>query len=526
MMKKNKMCMLLAAACAMAALSGINADARPTRATNGAKYVFFFLGDGMASVEIQAAEAYLTNLNGGSEDSATDLMNPDNMLNMNKLPVMGMCTTFSDTRFITDSAAAATAFACGVKTESGVIGRNTAKDTSYKSIAELGQEQGRKIGIISSVSLPHATPAGYYANVNSRNNYNEIGYQAAQSGFDFFGGGRFRYLNSSDNAGGVVLSQAFADAGYTIITNKDEIMALSDTNKVICSVATSYDSDAMPYAMDNPEENISLADVTQAAINCLQDDPEGFFIMVEGGKIDWAGHANDAVADITDTLAFDEAIGKAIEFYNAHPNDTLIVVTGDHETGGMTLGFVGTQYETAFDVLAGQTKSYQQFINEDLLAYQTNLGVDAADWDAESMNIDDTMKTLIADRFGLVWDNLSAYQQGELEAAYDRTMSGQKADSSPSGYDLESDTDVDYITYGGYDALTVTLTHILDREAGLAWTSSSHTGVPVPVMALGFDSWRFDGFYDNTDIAKKLGQAMRTPALPVEDTSRAGALNY
>lgn len=524
-MKNWKNMILSAAVTAAVAIPAFDAEARPSRAANGAKYVFFFLGDGMASVNMQAAEAYMTHLNGGDADNAADLLNSDNILFMNKLPVQGMSTTFADTRFITGSAAAATAFACGAKTSIRTIGRDSSKtNLNYKSVAELAHEQGKSVGIISSVSLPHATPAGYYANVADRGDYCEIGYQASQSGFEFFGGGRFRKLDKTDNQAGVVLSNAFINAGYKTVNTIADALNEPLSQKVICSVPTSYDSDAMPYAIDRPAENFSLAEVTACAIQRLQNDPQGFFIMVEGGKIDWAGHANDAVANLEDMIAFDEAVAEAIAFYNAHPRETLIVVTGDHETGGMVLGYVGNKYGTDFSVLEGQIKSYDRFIAEDLAPYKTTYYANAsitdpaAQWDAEAMNIDQDLKVLIEANFGLVWTNLAAAQQEELEAAFDRTMSGVKADARFSGYDLDGVTDVDYVTYGGYEPFTITLCHMMNKEAGIVWTSTSHTGVPVPVLAAGFDAWRFNGFYDNTDIAKKIVKAMRLPvALPVSE---------
>ena len=520
------------------------ADARPSRAVKGAKYVFFFLGDGMASVQMQAAEAYLASQYEGGEDNPTNVK--ASTLNMNLLPVSGLATTYSDTRFITDSAAAGTAFACGVKTDTGVIGLNTDRNVAYKSIADLAHEQGKSVGIISSVSLPHATPAAYYAKVNSRNNYAEIGYQASQSDFEFFGGGWFRKLASTAHSGNIdVATNDWTTVGYELeangymtVTNIADALAQPSRQKVICSVATSYDSDAMPYRMDKPAENFTLAEVTQCAIDRLEDDAQGFFIMVEGGKIDWACHANDAMASILDTVAFDDAVGVAMAFLNAHPTETLIVVTGDHETGGMTLGYAGNGYQTAFDVLGGQVKSYDRFVADCLNPYKQSFFEAQASnfvYDAETCNIDQDVKDMIEANFGLIWDDgttnalpleLTDAQKEELEAAFDRTMANVK-DSRLSGYDLEMPSDVDYTTYGGYEALSVTLCHILNKESGLAWTSTSHTAVPVPVMAAGFDAYRFCGFYDNTDIAKKLGQAMRTKALPVVDPDYSGGgLSY
>jgi alkaline phosphatase len=488
--------------------------------TKSPKYIFFFLGDGMSTAQIQAAEAFKA----GDEDSSATLLAATNRLHMTRMPVAGRTTTFSDTRFITDSAAAATAFACGVKTGPGVLGRNTARDTSYRSIAELMQDQGRAIGIVSSVSLSHATPAAYYANANSRNNYCEIGYQAALSGFDFFGGGLFPQLNRSDNAGNVELRKAFAEAGYTTFTDKAEILQLKDRQegKVICSVATSYDGDAMPFAIDHPEEDFTLAEITQTAVNYLSSDPEGFFIMVEGGKIDWAGHANDTATAIHEVLAFDDAVGVALDFLEKHPNETLVVATSDHETGGLALGFRGTRYRTKLAALRGQTKSGVLFIQKDLAAYKQ-----AHPWkNAEESNIGDDMKALIKTCFGLEWDRLSDYQRELLETAYDASLGGTKTDDRASGYDLDGIATVDYLDYGGTDPLTVTLTHIVGREAGLEWTTSSHTALPVPVFAAGAGAELFTGHYDNTDLAKKLGQVAGTPPLPVEDPSRSGKSSY
>lgn len=493
---------------------------------DGAKYVFFFLGDGMAAPQIQAAEAYKTYLNGGSIDRSQDLLNTDNMLNLRRLPAQGLATTFADTRFITDSAAAATAFACGIKTDVGVLGMNVARDTRYKSIAELAQEQGRQIGIVSSVSLPHATPAGYYANVESRNYYNEIGYQAALSGFNFFGGGRFS-SKRGDGHSSHNLNKAFEENGYTVLNSRETILGLIDApqDRVICENPFCV-GDATPYAIDRPDTNVSLAEMTKVAIACLEDSQKGFFLMVEGGKIDWACHANDAVAAIGDTLAFDDAVGEALAFARRHPQETLIVVTGDHETGGLTLGFSGKGYGSAFEVLAGQTHSFEYFNERVLRGF---LKANAKNYRGAEDNMGDEIKGIIHKYFGLDYTTLSAYQQERLEKAYDRTMERAQpeyrkgkvssiADRRKSGFipvhvgsgDGQTGPDeVDYLTYGGYEPLTLTLTHLVNRMAGISWTSYSHSAVPVVVKAAGPEAGRFDGFYDNTDLAAKLAEAMR-----------------
>lgn len=213
-------------------------------------------------------------------------------------------------------------------------------------------------------------------------------------------------------------------------------------------------------------------------------------MMVEGGKIDWANHANDARASIDDTIAFDDAIKEAIDFYEKHPGETLIIVTGDHECGGMTLGFAGTGYDTSYEILAGQTKSYEEF-NKDLEDY--------FDDNENAVDINEEMESLISSVFGIDFDSLSEYKQQRLEDAFDRSRTAEVAVTEEE----------DWLLYGSYEPFTVTLTHVLNQMAGITFTSYAHTGVPVPVLAIGKSADLFDGFYDNTDIAKKIASAMK-----------------
>jgi alkaline phosphatase len=182
------------------------------------KYVFFFLGDGMSSSQIQATEAYLTTSHGGDAKEAADLLQPDNRLNMSKMPVAGMQTTYDAHALMTDSASSATAFACGLKTVSGTIGMDDTKTTSYKSIAQLAHEAGMKVGVLSSVSLDHATPAAYYASVASRGAYGDIDVQLAETGYEFFGGGGLKVMDA----------ETLATHGYTVLDDRESIMALKD----------------------------------------------------------------------------------------------------------------------------------------------------------------------------------------------------------------------------------------------------------------------------------------------------------
>ncbi|MEN6437362.1 MAG: alkaline phosphatase [Syntrophobacter sp.] len=480
------------------------------------KYVFFFLGDGMANSQIQATEAYLTTLNGGKATLAEDLLKPENRLRMCKMPVQGMQTTYDSFALMTDSASAGTAFACGVKTVSGTIGMDNTKTVGYKSIAELAHNRGKKVGIITSVSLDHATPASYYASIDNRNNMNNVATQMADSGYEFFGGGGLVSPTKANRAGDTSndVWALLTGNGYTVLNDRDSIMALkqSPKDKVVCINPWLQDSSAMPYEIDrqyenalNPTDankNLSLAEMTDVAIKNLYKSRggNGFFLMVEGGKIDWACHANDAMASIGDMLDFDNAIGVALDFLKKHQGETLIVVTGDHETGGMTIGHATTAYTAYYDRLLGQKNSFTYFAQNQWTTHKTAYSATAcANWQAtNSLESDTEMVTMMSSIFGLNWSELNDYQKQKLEDAYDKSMCGSNDNGEAENT----------LLYGTYEPIIVTITHILNERASIGWTSYSHTGVPVPVFAKGAGSTEFAGFYDNTDIAKRLAKLM------------------
>jgi alkaline phosphatase len=444
---------------------------------------------------------------------AEDLLRSENRLNMSKMPVQGMQTTYDSFALMTDSASAATAFACGTKTMSGTINMDSTKKHSYKSVAQLAHEQGRKVGIISSVSLDHATPAAYYASVPTRDYMNNIASQMAESGFEFFGGGGLVSPTKPKTTGDTsndVVSLLIAN-GYTGRFDRASILVLktAPVSKVICVNPWLQDASAMPYAIDRPATNLSLAEMTEVAIANLNklDTGKGFFLMVEGGKVDWACHANDAMATIGDMLDFDNAIGAAMTFYVTHPEETLIIVTGDHETGGMSVGHATTGYKAYYEQLLNQKNSFTFFAQNQWAAHKTANSA-GYDWmPSDNLAKNAAMVNLMNDAFGLDLSKLNAYQKQKLEDAYDKSMCGTNKNS----------TDENQLLYGSYEPIIVTITHILNERASIGWTSYSHTGVPVPVFAMGVGARQFSGFYDNTDTAKRIAKLLGIQQeLPVE----------
>ncbi|WP_319415979.1 alkaline phosphatase [Marispirochaeta aestuarii] len=433
-----------------------------------ARYVFLFIGDGMALTQINAAEAYL------KSQTETDV--GVEKLAFSQFPNQGLTTTYDAGSFITDSASAGTAIATGHKTLSGVINMDTSKSIKYTTIAEMAKAAGMKVGVISSVNLDHATPACFYAKEASRNNYYNIGVQLANSNFDYFAGGMLRLDKTPQGQKNV--HEIMAEKGWLIASNRNELRALRPGTRQVYAYSKGFAGNALDYAMDMKTDTISLAEYTSRGIELL-DNENGFFMMVEGGKIDWACHANDAAASINDTIAFDNAVKEAVDFYNRHPEETLIIVTGDHETGGLSLGFAGTKYDSAFTEIGRQKMSFEAFDHYVLKPFKQN-------------NPTGSLAQLMPEirkNFGI--DSLSPYESELLENAFNASMKGV-------GEDEES-----YLLYGGYEPISVTLTHILNNRAGLAWASYSHTGVPVATFALGVGGELFNGYYDNTEIFRK-----------------------
>lgn len=465
--------------------------AQPTAQTATApKYVFLFIGDGMSYPQFQAAADYL----GAKQDSPDDILDGDAKLNFMQFDVAGSAVTYDSSSFCPDSASTATSISTGHKTYSGTINMDETGTTPYQTIAEkLHSQLGYKVGVISSVNLNHATPAAFYAHQASRNNYYEIGQELVASGFEYFAGGGLKKVTGNDKDKESLYDLA-KQAGYQVAMTQAEAQALAaDSGKMILIDEHLADSDSMDYELDRADGQWALADYVEKGIEVLNNDT-GFFMMCEGGKIDWACHANDAGSTVADTVALADAVQVAIDFAAKHPTETLILVTGDHETGGLTIGFAGTDYDTYLTNLENQTISYAQFDEQYMTAYQeNNTPFETAMQDVERLF---GLKLAGEEGDGLV---LTQYEIDRLEAAYALSM---------TEYDAESYTQQEYVLYGSYNPFSVTVTHILNNKSGINFASYAHTGLPVAVFAQGAGAEAFGGYYDNTDIYNKLAEML------------------
>lgn len=272
------------------------------------KNVILFIGDGMGLAHIYAAMT----ANGGS-------LFIQNFINC------GFSKTYSSSDYVTDSGAGGTALACGVKTYNGAIGVDENKKP-VRNIREMAEAKGMKTGLVSTSAINHATPASFLAHQVSRNNYEEIAAEFLKSGIDVFIGGGIKFFEKRKD--GRNLSSELRNKGFKVLYKMEDIQQVK-SGKLAGLTAEEHDAPM-------PERGEILVPATQTAINILSQGNKGFFLMVEGSEIDFLAHNNSAPGVVNETKDLDRAIGAALAFA-AKDRQTLIIVTADHETGGMTI---------------------------------------------------------------------------------------------------------------------------------------------------------------------------------------------
>lgn len=441
-----------------------------------AKYVFYFIGDGMGLNQVNTTEMYLGEKQGriGTEP-----------LCFASFPVAGMATSYSATNSITDSSAGGTALATGVKTYNGAIGVDANKER-VMSVAERAKRAGKKVGVTTSVSIDHATPAAFYGHQPDRSMYYEIALQLPEAGFDFYAGSGFlKPARTFDKKDAPSIYPIFEQVGYTIARGLDEYKAKADgAGKMVLMQKEGASSSSLPYAIDRREGDLTLAQITESAIDFLsRDNKKGFFLMVEGGKIDWACHANDPATMVKEIVDLDEAVRVAYEFYKKHPKETLIVITADHETGGLALG--NSNYTLNLKSLDCQKQSVD-LLSRALTDLRKSKG-NKATWE--------DVKALLTERMGF-W--------GELTPTWEQEK--MLRDEFESSF-VRNKVVFEESLYSKTEPLAAVAKKVLSQMSKLGWTTGSHSAEYVPVFAVGAGSKLFMGKMDNTDIPKRIAKA-------------------
>ena len=440
-----------------------------------AKYVFYFIGDGMGVNQVNGTEMYLAEQEG--RIGVTPLL-------FTTFPVASVATTFSTTNSVTDSSAAGTALATGAKTYNGAIGMDDQKNV-LQTVAEKAKKAGKRVGVTTSVSVDHATPAAFYAHQPNRSMYYEIALDLPKAGFDFYAGGGFLKPHTTfDKKKAPSIFPIIEEAGYTVARGLDEYQEKATAaKKMVLIQKEGARPDCIPYAIDRKEGDLTLAQITESAISFLtKEKNKGFFLMVEGGKIDWACHGNDPATAFEEVIDMDNAIKVAYEFYKKHPKETLIVVTADHETGGLGLGT--DKYELALKAL-----TYQKQSQDELSRAITDLRKmrKAINWNE--------VKELLAEKMGF-WKELPLTWEQEkmLRDEYEESF-------------VKKHVVFEESLYARTEPLAVAAKRVMSQIAMVGWTSPNHTAGYVPVYAIGAGSQLFMGKMDNTEIPQRIAKA-------------------
>jgi alkaline phosphatase len=425
--KKNVLSIAAVSAIALGSFAGTNLSASNVEAKSNmnkgkVKNVIFMVPDGYSA-------AYATNYRWfKGEESIMDSM------------LVGMHRTYSANSEITDSAAAGTAFATGVKTNNGMISTSP-EGKELKTILEAVEETGKASGLVATSTITHATPAVFASHVASRANEADIAPQLIDNEVEVILGGGKKYFPES------LLNEAKKE-GYEYITNKSELSKAKKSNKLIGLFA----EDSMAPELDRDTTNEpSLKEMTQTALDVLKMDKDGFFLMVEGSQIDWAGHDQDAAWAMKDTEAFEQAVEAVIEFAQKDRN-TLVVIAGDHDTGGMSVGGYG-QGDVKMEVLRHVTATGDFMVSK---------------LDSTRSNVKEVLKQ---------------YTTLDLtEVEVEKIKSALKPD--------------------------IAINEVISERASVGWTSTNHTGVDIPLYAFGPKSELFRGLHENTDIPGLMAKAM------------------
>lgn len=451
-------------------------------AAKAPKYVFLFIGDGMGVNQVNFSEMYLSSMNGkiGVEP-----------LLFSQFPTVGFATTYSASSLVTDSAASGTAIATGHKTTNGYLGVDP-DGGSLESVAAMAKRNGKKVAIMTTVTINHATPGAFYAHQDSRNKYDEISQDLAASGFDYFAGDGFE-RNKTIFAHHKDIEDYIAERGYTFAYSRAEFEAkYKDADKMMLIPDREHGVEnclqALSFSPEEKAKHVNLQDMVETSLEFLMKDgcKQGFFLMAEGGEIDHECHGNDAAAMLQEVYDFDRAIKVAYDFYLQHPDETIIVITADHETGGIVLkGNNPKQYS-----MLQYQRTPQSLLSKELRNLMKSQE-EVVSWEQ--------VKELLSNGLGL-WKDipLSESEEAEIRAEYDKTVARREAGHV-----------VDPYAYADNAKIVNVAVRILDNKAGVHWTTGGHTAGFVPVYAIGKGTEIFSAKNDNTQICKKIAKIAR-----------------
>ena len=435
-------------------------------AAQSPKYIFYYIGDGMGMGPIVAAQNY-----------NRLILKNDKPLTMMQMPVVGWALTYSASSDITDSAAAGTALATGSKTKNYMLGMN-ADTVAVTSIAKILHDSGYGVAIATSVAPDDATPGAFFAHVPNRSMTYQIGCDMDASGYEFVAGAGLRGTETDGKPNDLL--DRFAAEGVQIVRGPEGAASITAARALLLNNEGSSRSN-IGYTIDSIQGTLTLPLIASTALKQLErTSPDKFFMMIEGGNIDHALHGNDAGASIKEIINFDEALKVAYDFYLAHPDETLIVVTADHDTGGMAIvrsGGIGN--------IDYQKVSKEEFSN--------------------------FCKAMLKTRNIFTWDDMKAYMSENLGffthipvSEADETKLKKLFDDT---FELRNTADQKTL-YANFNAFAVEVFNMFNNAVGVTFCTTSHAGNAVPVFAVGVGADLFKGFNNNTDLPAAILKAV------------------
>lgn len=460
-LRNRFLCLILASVVLLSTCSlAVASEAQPAQWSHAVgkrqvKNVILMIPDGMGVSHVTLARWY----------------KGDGLLNMDEI-ACGLVRTHASDSAITDSAPAATVMATGHKSHTGFIGvlpdvANMPGLDAIKpgderrpvgTILEAAKLKGMGTGLVATSQIPHATPAGFSSHYPDRDAYEILIEQQVYNNVDVVFGGGSDYLDPDKRSDGEDLVKVLKDRGYEYITTREELKTLKEGKGT--KVWGMFAPVAMAYEFDRPETEPTLAEMTQKAVDILSKRDDGFFLMVEGSKIDWAAHANDPVGVVSDVLSFDDAVKVALD-YAKKDKDTAVIIAADHFTGGMSIGNLDKNYDICH---------INEFIGPLKKAKLTGEGLEKK-INSQKSNIRQVLKEYY-------------------------------------GIEDLSDEEVKQIANAQPGKLNEVVGPMISRRAKLGWTSHGHTGNDVVLYMYHPRNYRMMGVIDNSDIAKYMEEVL------------------
>ncbi len=474
-MKKQTKTVLICLALSVVCL-GTCLLVRTNEQTAKPKYIFYFIGDGLSFNHILGTEQFFAVKEGKTEIER---------LNFTKFDTRNFVTNYSASHPVTDSAAAGTALATGCKTANSYIGVDI-EGNELRNLTDVASEQGYMVGLVTNVGINHATPSSFYGHTSNRYGFPDLVNDYIENPVAFISGSTIMDLKSgpaNTNVSPVStleLAERIRNAGILLTLNPEE--AANTKGQRVALVANDKENKHVPYVIDRKGGELTLLDSSRAAITYLSNNAkDGFFLMVEGGKLDYAAHEQDAATTFYEVREFAQAVGLALEFAKQHPRETLIIVTSDHETGGMALGW--DHYEVRMERFMAQKASAIEMTK---IIQQMR---------AEGKRNWSDYKQALSDNFGL-WSLVPVSKEDEAQLKHDFYDIFMKYGPMVDGLYNKSEFLV-------YDAM-----RMLNKSASIDWTSMYHTGMYTPIFVTGEGEKAFLDCRDQTDIPKTIARLM------------------